>query len=312
MGMMLETTVDAGCSRDQGGPHFGSPDKDPAVRLRVLEDAGRVDVPFTTGILIGIGETLAERAESLFAIRRVAREYGGIQEVIVQNFRAKPDTAMRGMPDAELRRPRRHGRGRPAGARARGADPGAAEPGRRPSTRCCCAAGIDDWGGVSPLTPDHVNPERPWPQIDELAARTAAAGLHAARAADRLPELPRASRGSTRGCAAHVRGAGRPGTGLAAEARMPRGLPGRSRTAAGATPRGRTDLHTDDRHRRAAPTTGAATSTRSTATGTRSPARRIAAGPAPAARRRRPRPGRRLPAPRSRRRCARPSATRPG
>ena len=101
MGMMLETT-----SRrlfdDPHGAHFGSPDKDPDVRLRVLEDAGRSTVPFTTGILIGIGETLAERVDSLFAIRRVAREYGGIQEVIVQNFRAKPDTAMARQPDAEL------------------------------------------------------------------------------------------------------------------------------------------------------------------------------------------------------------------
>ncbi|MGI8699289.1 MAG: 7,8-didemethyl-8-hydroxy-5-deazariboflavin synthase CofG, partial [Mycobacteriales bacterium] len=95
MGMMLETTATRLWS-EPGGPHFGSPDKEPAVRLRVLEDAGRTTVPFTTGILIGIGETSAERAESLFAIRRVARAYGGIQEVIVQNFRAKPDTAMRG------------------------------------------------------------------------------------------------------------------------------------------------------------------------------------------------------------------------
>src|SRR5262249_44507302 len=101
MGMMLETTA-ARLFTERGGPHYGSPDKDPAVRLRVLEDAGRCSVPFTTGILIGIGETRAERAESLFAIRRIAREYGGIQEVIVQNFRAKPDTKMRGVPDAEL------------------------------------------------------------------------------------------------------------------------------------------------------------------------------------------------------------------
>src|SRR5215472_7404328 len=86
MGMMLETTARR-LFTERGAPHFGSPDKDPAVRLRVLEDAGRSNVPFTTGILIGIGETLAERAESLFAIRRIAREYGGIQEVIVQNFR---------------------------------------------------------------------------------------------------------------------------------------------------------------------------------------------------------------------------------
>src|SRR5688500_1658059 len=101
MGMMLETTATRLWS-EPDGPHYGSPDKEPAVRLRVLEDAGRQAVPFTTGILIGIGETLAERAESLFAIRRVARQYGGIQEVIVQNFRAKDDTAMRAHPDAGL------------------------------------------------------------------------------------------------------------------------------------------------------------------------------------------------------------------
>src|SRR5262249_30731557 len=101
MGMMLETTASR-LFTDKGGPHFGSPDKDPAVRLRVLEDAGRSGVPFTTGILIGIGETLAERADAIFAIRKVAPEYGGVQEVIVQNSRAKPDTKMRDTPDAEL------------------------------------------------------------------------------------------------------------------------------------------------------------------------------------------------------------------
>ncbi|MGW3473434.1 7,8-didemethyl-8-hydroxy-5-deazariboflavin synthase CofG, partial [Saccharopolyspora sp. NPDC000995] len=101
MGMMLETTAER-LWREKGGPHFGSPDKEPAVRLRVLADAGRVAVPFTSGILIGIGETRAERAESLLALRSVARQYGHIQEIIVQNFRAKPDTAMRGMPDADL------------------------------------------------------------------------------------------------------------------------------------------------------------------------------------------------------------------
>ncbi len=98
MGMMLETTAARLCA-EPGAVHYGSPDKDPAVRLRVLTDAGRLNVPFTTGILVGIGETLAERAESLFAIRRVARAYGHVQEVIVQNFRAKPDTAMRSVPD---------------------------------------------------------------------------------------------------------------------------------------------------------------------------------------------------------------------
>src|SRR5450759_565265 len=175
MGMMLETTASRLWS-EPGGPHFASPDKEPAVRLRVLEDAGRQAVPFTTGILVGIGETPAERLDSLFAIRRVARRYGGIQEVIVQNFRAKPDTAMRAMPDAEL------------------ADLAATVAVARlalgPSMRIqappnllageyalLLRAGIDDWGGVSPLTPDHVNPERPWPQIDELAAGSAEAGF---------------------------------------------------------------------------------------------------------------------------------------
>src|SRR5579864_8431054 len=175
MGMMLETTARR-LFTDPGGPHFGSPDKDPAVRLRVLEDAGRSAVPFTTGILIGIGETLDERVDSIFAIRGVAREYGGVQEVIVQNFRAKPDTKMRRVPDAGLE------------------DLAATIAVSRlllgPAMRIqappnligeeyglILAAGIDDWGGVSPLTPDHVNPERPWPQIDELASRTAAAGF---------------------------------------------------------------------------------------------------------------------------------------
>jgi len=185
MGMMLETTATRLWS-EPDGPHFGSPDKEPAVRLRVLEDAGRLSVPFTTGILVGIGETLIERAESLFAIRRVARAYGGIQEVIVQNFRAKPDTAMRDVVDADLD------------------DLAATVAVTRlvlgPSMRVqappnlvdeqydlLLRAGIDDWGGVSPVTPDHVNPERPWPQIEELARRSAAAGF---ALAERLTAYP--------------------------------------------------------------------------------------------------------------------------
>jgi FO synthase len=175
MGMMLETTSER-LFTEKGQAHYGSPDKDPAVRLRVLEDAGRSNVPFTTGILIGIGETIEDRAESIFAIRRVAREYGGVQEVIVQNFRAKPDTAMRGMPDADLHE--------------LAATIAVARLVLGPKVRIqappnligdefalMLRAGIDDWGGVSPLTPDHVNPERPWPQIDDLAARTADAGF---------------------------------------------------------------------------------------------------------------------------------------
>ena len=101
MGMMLETTSRR-LHETRGLAHFGSPDKDPAVRLRVLEDAGRQSVPFTTGLLVGIGETLEERAETIFALRATMRRYGAVQEVIVQNFRAKPDTAMRHADDLPL------------------------------------------------------------------------------------------------------------------------------------------------------------------------------------------------------------------
>ncbi|MER6569270.1 bifunctional FO biosynthesis protein CofGH [Streptomyces sp. NPDC001093] len=175
MGMMLETTATRLWS-EPGGPHHGSPDKEPAVRLRVLEDAGRSSVPFTSGLLIGIGETYEERAESLFALRKVSRAYHGIQELIIQNFRAKPDTAMRGMPDAELDElvatvaVARHIMG-PSGCLQ--APPNLVDS----EYERLIGAGIDDWGGVSPLTIDHVNPERPWPQIEELAERSAAAGF---------------------------------------------------------------------------------------------------------------------------------------
>ena len=175
MGMMLETTARR-LFAERGGPHFGSPDKDPEVRLRVLADAGRARVPFTTGILIGIGETYAERADSLFALADISRQYGGIQEVIVQNFRAKPDTKMRGTPDADLEELA----ATIAAARiVLGPDARVQAPPNLVGEeyRLMLDAGIDDWGGVSPLTPDHVNPERPWPQIDELARRTAAAGF---------------------------------------------------------------------------------------------------------------------------------------
>ena len=175
MGMMLETTATRLWS-EPGGPHYGSPDKEPAVRLRTLTDAGRVGVPFTTGILIGIGENREERAESLFAIRAAARAHGHIQEVIVQNFRAKPDTAMANDPDADLD--------------DLAATIAVARLVLGPKMRVqappnlvgeefalMLRAGIDDWGGVSPVTADHVNPERPWPAIDELAARSAEAGF---------------------------------------------------------------------------------------------------------------------------------------
>jgi FO synthase len=186
MGMMLETTAERLWS-EKGGPHFGSPDKEPAVRLRVLADAGRVAVPFTSGILIGIGETRAERAESLLALRQTARQYGHIQEIIVQNFRAKPDTAMRAMPDADLQDLAA------TIAVARLLMPSGVSVQAPPNLvgdeqLLMLRAGIDDWGGVSPVTPDHVNPERPWPQIDDLAATTREAGFELR---ERLTAYPR-------------------------------------------------------------------------------------------------------------------------
>jgi FO synthase len=246
MGMMLETTAER-LFTERGGPHFGSPDKDPAVRLRVLQDAGRSSVPFTTGILIGIGETLAERADSIFAIRQVAREYGGIQEVIVQNFRAKPDTKMRGVPDADL------------------ADLAATIAVARlvlgPTARIqappnligdeyqlILSAGIDDWGGVSPLTPDHVNPERPWPQIDDLATRTAAGGFELAERLTIYPPYIREPWLDPR-LARHVAALADPATGLARSGARPEGLPwqepdGGWDSATGLGESGRTDLFT--------------------------------------------------------------------
>jgi FO synthase len=147
------------------------------VRLRVLQDAGRLNVPFTTGLLIGIGETLEERADSLFALRQVARAYGGVQEVIIQNFRAKPDTAMRSVPDAD----RESYLAAVATARVvLGSKVRVQAPPNLSDTdelADLLAAGVDDWGGVSPLTPDHVNPERPWPALDVLGAATEAAGF---------------------------------------------------------------------------------------------------------------------------------------
>ena len=176
MGMMLETTSRR-LFEDEGQAHFGSPDKDPAVRLRVLEDAGRVGVPFTTGILVGIGETPAERLDSILAIRRVAREYGSIQEFIVQNFRSKDDTPMRSTPDLgeeEYLATIAVTRLLLGPSVSVQAPPNLSEPAQIP---LLLAAGVDDWGGVSPVTPDHVNPERPWPEIDDLRRWTAESGL---------------------------------------------------------------------------------------------------------------------------------------
>jgi FO synthase len=241
MGMMLETTATRLWS-EPGGPHHGSPDKDPAVRLRVLEDAGRSNVPFTTGILIGIGESYEERAESLFAIRRIARQYHGVQEVIVQNFRAKPDTAMRGMPDAELEELAA------AIAVARlilGPNARVQAPPNLVDAEYALmiGAGIDDWGGVSPLTPDHVNPERPWPHIDQLAERTAEAGFALRERLTIYPEfIQRGEPWLDPRLLPHVRALADPATGMALEDVKPQGLPWQEPEEA-FTATGRTDLH---------------------------------------------------------------------
>ena len=172
-GLMLESTVERLC--EMGGPHHGSPDKKPAVRLETLRLAGELRVPVTSGILIGIGETREECLESLLALRDLNDRYGHIQEIIVQNFRAKPATRMAGAPEPDSETLRW------AVAAARvlfGPDmniqvPPNLNPGR---TRELIDAGINDWGGVSPVTPDHVNLEAPWPHVEALARETAAAG----------------------------------------------------------------------------------------------------------------------------------------
>ncbi|MFF4711337.1 bifunctional FO biosynthesis protein CofGH [Streptomyces eurythermus] len=242
MGMMLETTATRLWS-EPGGPHYGSPDKEPAVRLRVLEDAGRSSVPFTSGLLIGIGETYEERAESLFALRKVARAYHGIQELIIQNFRAKPDTAMRGMPDAELDdlvatvAVARHIMGPSACLQA---PPNLVDA----EYERLIGAGIDDWGGVSPLTIDHVNPERPWPQIEELTERSRAAGFELRERLCVYPEFVR--RGEPwldPRLRPHVSALADPETGLALPDAVVEGRPWQEPEEV-FTATGRTDLHT--------------------------------------------------------------------
>ena len=173
MGIMLESASTRLCGK--GMPHYGSPDKDPAQRLQTLELAGQAGVPFTSGILIGIGETRLERIESLLALRDIHQRHGHLQEVIVQNFRAKPGTLMASAPEPDLNEllwtiavTRLI-----FGARMNIQAPPNLSPGVLPQL---IAAGINDWGGVSPLTPDHVNPEAPWPHLEQLARETARAG----------------------------------------------------------------------------------------------------------------------------------------
>ncbi|MBK7252225.1 MAG: 5-amino-6-(D-ribitylamino)uracil--L-tyrosine 4-hydroxyphenyl transferase CofH [Gammaproteobacteria bacterium] len=172
MGLMLETGAERLSQR--GGPHWGSPDKLPARRLETLEWAGEQRIPFTTGLLIGIGETRRERIEALLALRALHERHGHLQEIILQNFRAKPGTRMSTAPEPPLEEhlwtiavarlvmgPRFSIQAPP------NLQPGALVP--------LVRAGVNDWGGVSPVTPDHVNPEAPWPHLAALAAETQAA-----------------------------------------------------------------------------------------------------------------------------------------
>ncbi len=184
VGLMLETAAQRLAA--PGGPHERAPDKRPRLRLRTLETAGRLGVAFTTGILIGIGETRAERVEALLAIRDVHARYGHVQEVIVQNFRAKAGIPMARHPEPdldELRRTIAVARLLLGPAMNVQAPPNLS-PGTYPGL---IAAGLNDWGGISPLTIDYINPEAPWPQITALEAATAAAGY---RLRERLAIYP--------------------------------------------------------------------------------------------------------------------------
>ncbi|OBH56124.1 7,8-didemethyl-8-hydroxy-5-deazariboflavin synthase [Mycobacterium sp. E2479] len=240
MGMMLETTSRR-LFETKGLAHYGSPDKDPAVRLRALTDAGRLSIPFTTGLLVGIGETLAERAETLHAIRKSHKEFGHVQEVIVQNFRAKEHTAMAAVPDAGIE----DYLATVAVARlVLGPAMRIQAPPNLVSRDECLAligAGVDDWGGVSPLTPDHVNPERPWPALDDLAAITAAAGYELVQRLTAQPKYVQAGSAwidpRVRG---HVTALADPATGLARDVN-PVGMPWQEPDDVGSS--GRVDLN---------------------------------------------------------------------
>jgi FO synthase len=184
MGIMLESASER--LTERGMPHFGSPDKKPEVRLETIRLAGELKIPFTSGILIGIGETRLERIESLLALRDLHQQYGHIQELIIQNFRAKPDTKMANAPEPDLDEllwtlsMARVLFGESMNIQA--------PPNLSPGTyRQLIKAGLNDWGGVSPVTPDHVNPEARWPGLDELATETNAAGKVLV---DRLPIYP--------------------------------------------------------------------------------------------------------------------------
>ncbi len=186
MGLMLESVSPR--LRARGGVHQWAPDKDPAVRLKMIDEAGELRIPFTTGILIGIGDTPAERAQSLLAIRASHERHGQIQEVIIQNFRAKPGLPLEDAPEPGALEMAR------AIATARlvlgGAMNVQAPPNLSPhEIELFLAAGINDWGGISPLSRDYVNPEAPWPHLERLRERCARAGFQLKRRLAIYPEF---------------------------------------------------------------------------------------------------------------------------
>jgi FO synthase len=203
MGLMLESASERLCAR--GGPHFGSPDKAPTTRLASIAAAGEAAIPFTSGLLIGIGETREEQLDALVALGELHGRHGHLQEVIIQNFRAKPGTRMAGaLEPSEEELVWTIAAARLVLDPAIGVQaPPNLNPGR---TGALIAAGLDDWGGISPVTIDHVNPEAPWPQIEALAAECAAAGRPLV---ERLTVYPRLVQDATRwldpGVARHVR-----------------------------------------------------------------------------------------------------------
>jgi 7,8-didemethyl-8-hydroxy-5-deazariboflavin synthase CofG subunit len=183
MGLMLETTNAS--LLEAGAAHDNAPDKLPARRLHTIEEAGKQNVPFTTGLLIGIGESLEDRVDTLLAIRELHRRYGHIQEVIIQNFRAKPEIPMHDCPEptqSEMMRTI-------AVARLLMPDVNIQAPPNlsAPYYDELLDAGINDWGGISPLTPDFINPEKPWPHLEQLKLRTEAKGYSLRQ---RLPVYP--------------------------------------------------------------------------------------------------------------------------
>jgi FO synthase len=191
MGLMLESTSER--LHEKGQAHFWAPDKRPALRLQMHREAGELKIPFTSGILLGIGETIEERVDTLLAIRDLADRYGHIQEAIIQPFHPKPDTKMRGAPAPEdddvvawvalarlMLGPDIHVQAPPNLANL-------SDPAQVDLLDRLLRAGVDDWGGVSPVTIDFINPEAPWPKLEALRERTEAAGQ---RLLQRLPVYP--------------------------------------------------------------------------------------------------------------------------